>query len=47
MAMNGNSGLTSSSFCSQRMERMRPPRRLNTTARIAVIMIRPYMATIR
>ena len=29
------------------MERMRPPRRLNTTARIAVIMIRPYMATIR
>ena len=47
MAMSGNSGATTSSFCSQRMVRMRPPRSVNTSARITVSMMSPYMATIR
>ena len=47
MATNGNSGEMTNSFCSQRIERTRPPRIVKTIARIAVTMMSPYMATIR
>ena len=47
MAMSGNTGEMSTRRCNHFMFWILPPRSVNTSARITVSMMRPYMATMR
>ena len=47
MAMNGQIGDSTAAHCSQRIFAMRPPLKVNTSTRMLVSMMSPYMATMR
>ncbi len=47
MAMNGQIGESTAAHCSQRIFAIRPPRNVNTSTRMLVSMMSPYMATMR